>query len=155
MDVRVRCVAFYNQKLVMIHRIRPGRTEEFYFFPGGGVEEGELPETTCVREMLEEASLTVTPVKLLGIQLHTDRNGDHCQMYYLVDVVEGALAQGHGAEYTENFINTHGSHDPIAISVDEFRTAPTIHPGRIREQLLPHLENLSELPFFVLDDRTL
>ncbi len=153
MDVRVRCIAFYHDKLVLIHRVRHNDLAEFYIFPGGGVDEGELPEQTCVREMLEEVSLTVTPIKLLGIQLQTDRNGDHCQMYYLVDVVSGMLAEGMGTEYTEPFRSTHGKHDPVALTIDEFCAAPTIHPGRIREQLMPYIKNIREIPFFILDDR--
>ncbi len=155
MDVRVRCVAFNNEKLVLIHRIRADKSADFYFFPGGGVDPGELPENTCVRELQEEACLTVKPVKLLGIQLHTDGTGDHCQIYFLVDIVSGTIAPGTGAEYEEKFRAEHGTHDPIELSIDEFRDAPNIHPGRIRDQLLPYIQNLSEMPFFILDERKL
>lgn len=153
MDVRVRCLAFIDGKIIMIHRVRPDKSEQFYFFPGGGVDEGELPESACVREMLEEAALTVEPVKLLGIQLQTDSVGDHCQMYFLVKVLDGELGKGDGLEYTEALLNKHGTHDPVAISIEEFCDTPKIHPGRIREQLLPYLDNILEIPFFLLDDR--
>lgn len=154
MDVRVRCVTIHNDKLILIQRLRPDSTEEYYYFPGGGVDEGELPENACVREMLEEVSLHVEPIKLLGIQLHTDRNGEHCQMYYLVDVLEGEMMQGDGPEYTEEFIEKHGHHTPVTVSLDEFRESLTIRPGTIGDTLAPHLENLFTMPFFILDERS-
>ncbi|MCX6780865.1 MAG: NUDIX domain-containing protein [Candidatus Magasanikbacteria bacterium] len=154
MDVRVRCVTIQNEKLLLIHRVRPDLSDDFYFFPGGGVEEGELPEAACVREMYEEVSVTVEPVKLLGIQFHTDRLGDHCQMYYLVDIKEGEIGKGTGDEYTEALLSTHGTHDPELLSFEEFRDG-SIKPGKISEQLVPHLDNLMQMPFFMLDERNI
>jgi 8-oxo-dGTP pyrophosphatase MutT (NUDIX family) len=87
MDVRVRCIGYHNEKIIMIHRISPKRPDGYYIFPGGGVDPGESPEQACVREMLEETNLVVTPVKLLGIQFHHDSNGDHCQMYYYIKII--------------------------------------------------------------------
>lgn len=154
MDVRVRCVAIHNNELILIERVRPNETEEYYYFPGGGVDEGELPETACVREMLEEASLHVEPIKLLGIQLHTDRNGEHCQMYYLVDVTGGEIARGNGPEYTESFIEVHGTHTPVTVPLEDFQDSIQVRPGNIQAIIAPHLTNLFALPFFVLDERT-
>lgn len=153
MDVRVRCVTLYQDKIIMIHRVRP-TGEEYFYFPGGGVDEGELPETACTREMLEETTLTTKPLKLLGIQLHTDQNGDHCQMYYLVEVVSGTLQPGTGVESTIFYRQLHGLHTPIALSFSEFSNHDDIRPGNIKPLLTPYLSSLIDTPFFIIDERT-
>ncbi|MEW6528547.1 MAG: NUDIX domain-containing protein [Candidatus Micrarchaeota archaeon] len=55
-------VPFYNEKILILKR-----KNEFWEFPGGGVEFGEHPETTAARETLEETGLRVKNILLLGI----------------------------------------------------------------------------------------
>lgn len=153
MDVRVRCVAYHNEKLVMIHRISPKRPDGYYIFPGGGVDLGETPEEACVREMLEETNLVVTPTKLLGMQFHRDSNGDHCQMYYLVSVISGEFGPGNGFEYTPEYTKTvGGTHDPVLIAPKDLSNLNLILPAGIDDVLAAHNDEISEIPFFIIDN---
>lgn len=152
MDVRVRCLALYEQKLVMIHRISPKRPEGYFVFPGGGVDAGETPEHACVREMLEETSLQVEPVKMLGIQFHQDRNGGHCQLYYLVNIVGGILGPGTGFEYTPEYAQVGGTHDPITVAPDALQNLNQILPEGIREIIAQHTADIAKIPFFTIDN---
>ena len=46
-----------NGKLALIHNEK----YDYYMFPGGGIEEGESHEEALIREVKEEAGLTVIP----------------------------------------------------------------------------------------------
>ena len=46
-----------NNKLALIERYRAGR--HYFAFPGGGIDEGENPQETAVREAEEELGIKV------------------------------------------------------------------------------------------------
>ena len=64
--------------------------------PGGGIEFGEDPEETMVREVLEETGLQVRPTGLAGVDSHAFENSDglmHAiRILYHTEIVGGALA---------------------------------------------------------------
>ncbi len=62
-NLRVTGVALRAGKLLLIHRLRQG--DEYWVFPGGGVEEGESWEQALRREMREETGLELRSYRLL------------------------------------------------------------------------------------------
>lgn len=58
-----------DNRVLMVRR-RVGEGELLWQFPAGGIEAGETPEEAAARETLEEAGLSVEPVKLLGERVH-------------------------------------------------------------------------------------
>ena len=52
-------------KLLLIRRWN-ARRGNYFAFPGGGVEEGETPEATVVRELMEEGGVTITVDRLFA-----------------------------------------------------------------------------------------
>jgi ADP-ribose pyrophosphatase YjhB (NUDIX family) len=79
MTDRVRCLLITpDGDLLTIQRIRPGQ-HPYWVLPGGGVEDGEDPETALARELREEAAATAQIHSLLHILDHrTERH-----YYYL------------------------------------------------------------------------
>lgn len=61
-ELNVYLVPFYGEKILILKR-----KNEFWEFPGGGVEFGEHPEKTAIREMSEETGLKAGSISLLGI----------------------------------------------------------------------------------------
>ena len=53
----VRAVIFKGDKLAMVYSTR----DDYYKFPGGGVEENEAHHTALIREVMEEVGLNVIP----------------------------------------------------------------------------------------------
>lgn len=61
---RASAIVIRDGKVLAIHRNSLGR--EYYVLPGGGVEEGETPEITAVREILEESGMEAVALKVLS-----------------------------------------------------------------------------------------
>ena len=62
-ELNVYCVLFNKDRLLLLKR-----KNGFWEFPGGGVDWGEDPEDSLLREVKEETSITVRkPLKFLGI----------------------------------------------------------------------------------------
>jgi len=63
METRIRASAIIinGEKILLIHRRKEGR--EYWVFPGGGIEKGESPEETIIREVKEETGLETKEVK--------------------------------------------------------------------------------------------
>lgn len=59
--IRSSAIIIRNNKVLLIHRKKPG--QEYWVFPGGGVEDGETPEQALVREVKEETNLDVKSFK--------------------------------------------------------------------------------------------
>lgn len=57
--VRASAVIVKDGKILLIRRFRK-KQGEYWVFPGGGVEEGDTPEETVVREVKEETGLDVS-----------------------------------------------------------------------------------------------
>lgn len=69
---RVSAIVIRDDSLLVIRRVK--NSEEYFTFPGGGVEDGEHWEEALVREMLEETSLTVAMENLQYTLFDRDEN---------------------------------------------------------------------------------
>lgn len=65
-----RGITFIDDKVLLLHRIRKEGDEylEYYAIPGGGVEEYEIIEEACIRELKEETGLDITINSSLGFE---------------------------------------------------------------------------------------
>lgn len=64
-----------GEKVLMIRR-RQREGKLSWAFPGGGIESGETPEQAAVRETVEETSLEVKAVKVIGARIHPNTGAD-------------------------------------------------------------------------------
>ncbi len=77
-----------DDALLVMHRNKFG--EEYYALVGGGVDRGETPEQTALREVKEETTLDVANPRLLFIEQAGDPYGD--QYIFLCDYVGGEVS---------------------------------------------------------------
>ena len=83
---RAALIIIDDSKILLVHRFKNG--EEYYVFPGGGIEEGESVEDAATREAKEETGLDVTISK----KIWENKNNDRIEYYFLVDKFSGELA---------------------------------------------------------------
>ncbi|MHA1541054.1 MAG: NUDIX domain-containing protein [Alphaproteobacteria bacterium] len=83
----VRGIIRNGDKIMLLKRNKNG--EEYYVFPGGGIEKGETKEQTLRREIFEEIGAEITNIKLLA-----DKQSE---AYYTCDVI--SIRKPTGDEY--------------------------------------------------------
>lgn len=84
-NVRVSAIILRERKILLIHRIKNG--EEYWVFPGGGMEDTETPEEGIVREVKEETGLDVLNYHLAFMAYNEASKKE--EPFYFCDVSEG------------------------------------------------------------------
>ncbi|MEH6457493.1 MAG: NUDIX domain-containing protein [Cocleimonas sp.] len=83
--------------LCRLSKILPEHNGE-WTLPGGGMDFGEHPEQTVIRETMEETGLQVAPVKILGVDtlrqdnLETNKKWHSVRMVYEAEYLGGELS---------------------------------------------------------------
>jgi len=77
-SVRSYGVVIEGNKVVLVRSSNPKHQPPLWWLPGGGIDFGESPEDTLVREFAEETGLVVANPELLGVtsDLRHRDNGD-------------------------------------------------------------------------------
>lgn len=119
-------VIIKNNKVALIKRVRAG--QEYYVFPGGGIEQGESPEQAAVRETFEELGIHVVIKSSLGI---VNYNG--VQYFFIAKVIGGTFGTGEGKEYKDKCRNR-GTYEPMWIGLEQLSSLD-VHPIEIAEKV--------------------
>lgn len=104
-------VLLENNKVGLIKRINEGSV--YYVFPGGGIEEGETPETGTKREALEELGVKI---KVIDCIAKVEFNGT--QYFFLAKIIEGTFGTGQGKEFTDEN-RGRGTYLPVWVNIEE------------------------------------
>ncbi|WP_342542992.1 NUDIX domain-containing protein [Paenisporosarcina sp. FSL H8-0542] len=108
---RASVILVENNKVGLIKRIRNGSI--YYVFPGGGIEEGEHPETAAKRVAFEELGVIVNVSKCIA---KVDCNGT--QYFFLAEILDGIFGTGQGEEYTDNN-RDRGTYLPVWVEIEK------------------------------------
>lgn len=135
--VRSAAITIYKGKILLMHRISGG--EEYYVFPGGKVETGEVPEQAVLREVMEEASLTVAVDRLL---YHIAYDSGEQQYFYLCNYVSGEPKLGEGNELEAMKTGTeHGAQFFEPVWYDATQLEPLLlYPLEIKDLLIEDMQ---------------
>ena len=132
MRTRAGIVLIEDGKVALIERHRAGL--EYYVFPGGGVEEGETPEQSAIREAREELGIEV----VIGQKVAVIHFGQSIQVYYLVERVGGEFGTGAGEEFTDSDPNDpeEGVYIPVWMPVSELPKQEKVFPVDVAKLIL-------------------
>jgi 8-oxo-dGTP diphosphatase len=73
-------------KVLLMHRDTPKRTQ--WEIPGGGVDPGETPEQTAVRELKEELDVGVKLVRKIGSKEFEEDGESHEYHWFEAEIIE-------------------------------------------------------------------
>ena len=126
---RAVCIMFRDDEVLLMHRVKGG--EEYWTFPGGGVEDDETIEEAVVREVLEETTMPIQLEKLLYI--HNYETSD--QYYYLCKYISGEPVLGDSVEKERMEKVTSDIYGPEWVPLDNVEYL-LLYPLEIRDWLL-------------------
>ncbi len=127
--IRVAGIVKINDGYALMHRknvIKRKDFQEYYTFPGGGLEEGETLEEGVTREIKEEFGINVKVIKKL-YEMKSEKLNQK-EYFFLCEYIDGEFGTGDGPEF---------NNDPKYIDCGEFL------PEIIKEE---NVENLLLLP---------
>ena len=127
---RAAAVIIKNHKILLMHRIN--NANEYWVFLGGGVEDGETPEQTVVREVMEEASINIKVDRLLYTHIYSGIGHKH--YYYLCDYISGIPKLGNYNEM-ESIINEGQTYEPAWVPIDKLPKL-LLYPLEVRDWLI-------------------
>ena len=138
---RVAGIIFIDEGIALMHRvgvIKRKDIQEYYTFPGGGLEEGETLEEGTIREIKEEFGIDVKVVKKL-YELESKRFNQK-EYFFLCEYVSGKFGTGQGPEFSNNpkYIDS-GKYLPEIIKKEEIKNIPLL-PPEIKDKLIIDLE---------------
>jgi 8-oxo-dGTP diphosphatase len=95
-SVRSYGILIDNDRVALVRSSNPRHVPPLWWLPGGGLDFGEAPEDTLIREFLEETGLVVDNPQLLGVTSDVRRrdNGDKIhtvRIIFSVGLVGGEL----------------------------------------------------------------
>ena len=136
MHTSVRGIVNYNDKIVLIHRIKTkddGTVRDYYVTPGGKIEENESHEEALRREIKEELGIEID-IKDLCLELDDRDYNDSFQYFYNCNYKTGELGTGDGLEFTDKE-NYKGVFEIVLVDKKEISELNLV-PEKIKEILV-------------------
>ena len=136
MHTSVRGIVNYNDKIVLIHRIKTkddGTVRDYYVTPGGKIEENESHEEALRREIKEELGIEIE-IKDLCLELDDRDYNDSFQYFYNCNYKSGELGTGDGPEFTDKE-NYKGVFEIVLVDKKEISKLNLV-PEKIKEILV-------------------
>lgn len=136
MHTSVRGIVNYNDKIVLIHRIKTkddGTVRDYYVTPGGKIEENESHEEALSREIKEELGIEIE-IRDLCLELDDRDYNDSFQYFYNCNYKAGELGTGDGPEFTDKE-NYKGVFEIVLVDKKEISKLNLV-PEKIKEILV-------------------
>ena len=136
MHTSVRGIVNYNDKIVLIHRIKTkddGTVRDYYVTPGGKIEENESHKEALRREIKEELGIEIE-IKDLCLELDDRDYNDSFQYFYNCNYKAGELGTGDGPEFTDKE-NYKGVFEIVLVDKKEISKLNLV-PEKIKEILV-------------------
>ena len=130
-----------NGGVALMHRVgvlKRKDIQEYYTFPGGGLEEGETLEEGTIREIKEEFGIDVKVVKKL-YELESQKFNQK-EYFFLCEYIGGKFGTGEGPEFSNNpkYIDS-GKYLPEIIKKEDVKNIPLL-PPEIKEKFVNDIE---------------
>lgn len=135
--IRVAGIVPMGDGFAFMHRkdvVKRKDIQEYYTFPGGGLEEGESLEEGTIREIKEEFGITVEVLRKV-YELYSEKF-EQKEYFFLCKYVDGEFGTGDGPEFSNNpKYKDSGKYIPEIVSRDKVKDILLL-PPEIKEKLV-------------------
>ena len=135
--IRVAGIVPMGEGFAFMHRkdvVKRKDIQEYYTFPGGGLEEGESLEEGTIREIKEEFGITVEVLRKV-YELYSEKF-EQKEYFFLCKYVDGEFGTGDGPEFSNNpKYKDSGKYIPEIVSRDKVKDILLL-PPEIKEKLV-------------------
>lgn len=138
---RVAGIILINSGIALMHRtgvVKRKDIQEYYTFPGGGLEKGETLEECAIREIKEELGINVKIVKKM-YEMNSETFNQK-EIFYLCEYIDGEFGTGDGPEFSNDpkYIDS-GKFIPEVIEKEKIKDILLL-PTEIKEKLIEDLK---------------
>jgi mutT/NUDIX len=139
---RVAAILKMENGYAFMHRkdvIKRKDYQEYYTFPGGGLEENETPQDGVIREIEEEFGIKVKVIKKL-YEIKSEKF-NQLEIFYLCEYISGTFGTGTGPEFSNDpkYIDS-GKYLPEIIPQDKIKDILLL-PQNVAKMFLEDLKN--------------
>lgn len=140
---RVAGIVPMNGGFAFMHRVNVKNREDYqdyYTFPGGGLEEGETPEEGTIREIKEEFGIEVKIVRKM-YETFSERF-QRKEIFYLCEYVKGEFGTGDGPEFSNdpNYADC-GKYIPEIVKREEIPNMVLL-PLKVKDMFIKDMKNM-------------
>ena len=140
---RVAGIIPMENGFALMHRTEVKKRKDYqnyYTFPGGGLEEGETEEEGTIREIKEELGIKVKVTKKL-YEMNSEKF-EQREIFYLCEYIDGKFGTGDGPEFSgdPNYKDS-GNYIPEIVQKEKIKDILLL-PLEIKEKLLKDMEKL-------------
>ena len=140
---RVAGIIPMENGFALMHRTEVKKRKDYqnyYTFPGGGLEEGETEEEGTIREIKEELGIKVKVTKKL-YEMNSEKF-EQREIFYLCEYIDGKFGTGDGPEFSgDPKYKDSGNFIPEIIQKEKIKDILLL-PLEIKEKLLKDMEKL-------------
>ena len=138
--IRVAGIIPMENGFAFMHRkgvIKRKDFQEYYTFPGGGLEEGETPEEGVIREIKEEFGIMVK----ICYETYSEKFHQK-EIFYLCEYIGGEFGTGNGPEFSKDpkYVDS-GEYIPEIVKTENIESILLL-PREIKERFLADISNL-------------
>lgn len=140
--IRVAGIVPINDGFAFMHRadvIKRKDFQNYYTFPGGGLEEGETLEEGTIREIKEEFGINVKIIKKL-YEMNSEKF-DQKEYFFLCEYIDGEFGTGTGPEFSNDpKYKDSGKYIPEIVKREEVKNLLLL-PQEIKDDFVKDIEN--------------
>ncbi len=140
--IRVAGIIPMGDGYALMHRvgvIKRKDYQEYYTFPGGGLEEGETLEDGVIREIKEEFGINVEVIKKL-YEMESEKFNQK-EYFFLCKYIDGKFGTGEGPEFSNDpkYIDS-GKYIPEIISKEKVKEIILL-PTEIKDKFVQDIKS--------------
>lgn len=140
--IRVAGIVPINDGFAFMHRadvIKRKDFQNYYTFPGGGLEKGETLEEGTIREIKEEFGINVKIIRKL-YEMNSEKF-DQKEYFFLCEYIDGEFGTGTGPEFSNDpKYKDSGKYIPEIVKREEVKNLLLL-PQEIKEDFVKDIEN--------------